>query len=69
MINNKVKVECLNSLNSSERKVAELTRKVAEKVVRLTQVLSREEKVLVRKYIAAIRDFRRSFFRFGKQLL
>ena len=50
VINDNVRMECLESLDENERHVVETLGKVVEKALRLTAILSEEEKGVIRKF-------------------
>ena len=50
VINDEMRMECLEALDENERHIVETLGKVVEKAVRLTAVLSEEEKGVIRKF-------------------
>ena len=57
VINDEVRMECLEALNEKERQIVETLGKVVEKAVRLTASLSEEEKGVIRKFNEMARFF------------
>lgn len=56
MINDEVKQECFEALNSEERAVIETLREIMGKGLRLTEVLSEDEKSVIRAFNGALRQ-------------
>ena len=50
VINQEIRMECLDALNDEERQVIETLHKVVQKCFRLTANLSEEEKAIVKRY-------------------
>ena len=50
VINDEVRMECLEALEQKERQVVETMGKIVEKALRLTAILSEEEKGVIRKF-------------------
>ena len=57
VINDKVRMECLEALDENEREIVETLGKVVEKALRLTAILSEEEKGVIRKFNEMARFF------------
>ena len=57
VINDKVRMECLEALDEKERQIVETLGKVVKKALRLTAILSEEEKGVIRKFNEMARFF------------
>jgi hypothetical protein len=57
VINDEVRLECLEALDEKERQIVETLGKVVEKALRLTALLSEEEKEQIKKYNEVARFF------------
>ena len=57
VINDEVRMECLEALEQKERQVVETLGKIVEKALRLTAILSEDEKAKVRQFNAVARFF------------
>ena len=57
VINDEVRMECLEALDEKERQIVETLGKVVEKALRLTAILSEEEKGVIRKFNEVARFF------------
>jgi hypothetical protein len=57
VINDKVRMDCLEALDEEERGVVETLREILGKALRLTEVLSEEEKGVIRKFNEVARFF------------